>query len=181
MAEVSGLTRDDCQELVDRALARNPTVKFMVDKLAEAGCKISKPFVRVENCNQEVGGGFRPPDGVVICHNKLTGQEQIEHALTHELIHAYDHCRVRNLEWTNCEHHACSEVRAASLSGDCSWKQELMRGNYGIRSQHQVCVRRRAELSVAMNPHCSGPRAKLAVDTVFAKCFQDTEPFDRRP
>lgn len=32
-------------------------------------------------------------------------------ALTHELLHAYDHCRAANLNWTNCEHHACSEVR----------------------------------------------------------------------
>lgn len=28
----------------------------------------------------------------------------------HELIHAYDECRAKNLDWTNCAHHACSEV-----------------------------------------------------------------------
>jgi inner membrane protease ATP23 len=38
--------------------------------------------------------------------------------LTHELVHAYDHCRAY-VDWTNCVHHACSEVRAANLSGDC--------------------------------------------------------------
>ena len=32
----------------------------------------------------------------------------------------------------------CAQIRAASLSGDCTFKQELLRGNYGIRGQHQV-------------------------------------------
>lgn len=48
---------------------------------------------------------------VVVCSNHVSAQEEINHALTHELIHAYDHCRAADLDWTNCEHHACSEVR----------------------------------------------------------------------
>ena len=119
---------------------------------------------------------------VVVCSNHVTAQEEINHALTHELIHAYDHCRAADLDWRNCEHHACSEVRAASLSGDCHFKQELFRGNLGIRGQHQNCVRRRAELSVSMNPHCKLPgMAKHAVDKAFEQCFADTAPFDRIP
>lgn len=43
----------------------------------------------------------------------------------------------------------------------------------------QACVRRRAELSVAMNPHCGPKMAKAAVDKVFDQCFKDTAPFDR--
>ena len=45
-------------------------------------------------------------------------QDEISHALTHELVHAYDHCRAKNLDWTDCQHHACSEIRAAALSGE---------------------------------------------------------------
>ena len=30
--------------------------------------------------------------------------------------------------------------------GDCNFKMELLRGNLGLRKQHQKCVRRRAEL-----------------------------------
>ena len=86
----------------------------------QAGCTVGKDFIRIEHCQADVGGGFRPPDGVVICHNHLATQEEIEHAITHELIHAYDHCRAKNMDWTNCEHHACSEIRAASLSGERS-------------------------------------------------------------
>ena len=73
------------------------------------------------------------------------------------------------------------QIRAASLSGDCSFKQEFLRGNWSIKGQHQVCVKRRAELSVAMNPSCTGPRARAAIDKVYDVCFQDTAPFDRRP
>ena len=60
---------------------------------------------------------------MVICNNHLSAQEEVSHALVHELVHAYDHCRGADLDWTDCEHHACSEVRAASLSGDCHFKQ----------------------------------------------------------
>ena len=54
-------------------------------------------------------------------------QDEVSHALTHELVHAYDHCRAVNLDWTNCQHHACSEIRAAALSGALRWmgKAEL--------------------------------------------------------
>lgn len=91
-----------------------------------------------------------------MCYNHLASQEEVTHALTHELIHAYDHCRAKDLDWCNCEHHACSEIRAASLSGDCNFKMELLRGHYNIAKQHQACVKRRALLSVSMNPYCQG-------------------------
>jgi len=121
------------------------------------------------------------------------------------LVHAFDHCRARDLDWSDCDHHACSEVRAAALSGDCSFGAEASRGNWGLRAQAQACARRRAALSVAMNPACSGSsskaslaggvgafgaaaaqggsnrKAREAVDRVFDACFADTAPFDRMP
>lgn len=46
----------------------------------------------------------------------------------------------------------------------------------------QVCVKRRAVLSVATNPSCSSKQeAEEAVDAVWAKCYKDTAPFDRIP
>lgn len=53
---------------------------------------------------------------VVICHNHVGSQHEIDVALIHELIHAYDHCRGANLDWSNCEHHACSEVLQTSYT-----------------------------------------------------------------
>jgi hypothetical protein len=37
-------------------------------------------------------------------------QDMISQVIIHELIHAYDDCVVKNMEWKNCAHHACSEV-----------------------------------------------------------------------
>ena len=61
--------------------------------------------------------------------------------MVHETIHAYDHCRAK-VNWSSCHHHACSEIRAANLSGDCRIVNELARGNLfgGIKEQHQVCL-----------------------------------------
>ncbi|KAL6772096.1 hypothetical protein ACKKBG_A28920 [Auxenochlorella protothecoides x Auxenochlorella symbiontica] len=180
--EWPGTTADVGEMMVDRAVTRNAFVKFMMQKMQEAGCAVDRKFIKVEHCDAQVGGGFRPPDGVVVCHNHLASQIEVDNALTHELIHAYDHCRAASLDWGSLEHHACSEIRAASLSGDCNYRMEVMRGNFSLQKQHQVCVRRRAELSVGMNPHCRGPsEAAAAVDAVFDRCFRDTAPFDRRP
>ena len=65
-------------------------------------------------------------------------------ALTHELLHAYDHCRAANLNWTNCEHHACSEVhRLLAALGMFRpvrrvdharlWRESFFDGSYDVR------------------------------------------------
>ena len=65
--------------------------------------------------------------------------------------------------------------------GDCNFKMEFLRGNWGIREQFKKCVQRRAELSVAMNPYCGQARAEAAVRAVLDRCLRDTAPFDRIP
>jgi hypothetical protein len=37
-------------------------------------------------------------------------QDEVDTGLAHELIHAYDQCRVAKLDWDNLHHQACSEV-----------------------------------------------------------------------
>lgn len=167
--------------MAEYAFARSSFVKFMVGKLGEAGCKVDRRFAKVHHCDEAVVGGFGPGVGVVLCHNHMGSQDEVNRALTHELIHAYDHCRGVGLDWTDCDHHACSEVRAANLSGDCHWWQEVLRGNWTIQKQHQTCVKRRAVLSVAMNPNCQCGKAEEAVERVFKQCFKDTKPFDKIP
>lgn len=46
---------------------------------------------------------------IVVCENKIGGKKYVEAAVVHELVHAYDSCRAK-IDWTNCNHHACSEV-----------------------------------------------------------------------
>lgn len=49
---------------------------------------------------------------IQVCSNYMRYQDEVNQVIIHELIHAYDECRAANLEWSNCAHHACSEVRA---------------------------------------------------------------------
>ncbi|KAG2483155.1 hypothetical protein HYH03_017947 [Edaphochlamys debaryana] len=87
------------------------------------------------------------------------------------------------LDWSDCRQHACTEIRAANLSGDCSLWQELQRGNLPLAptawaAQQRACVARRAALSCALNPGCGGPEgAAQAVAAALPACLADTAPF----
>ena len=167
------------------ATGTSPIVRFMIEKLADAGCAIDERFFKIERCSSDVVGGFRPPDGIVLCHNQIHDRTTMENTVAHELIHAYDQCRAgKRMNWSDVRQHACSEVRAANLSGDCHWVNEVMRGKVfaGLKGHHRKCARRRAELSVAMNPKCRGAKyAEEIVGEVFERCFNDTAPFDDIP
>ena len=132
-------------------------------------------------------GGFRNTGpSITLCENKLLelrgDQKDLDTTLAHELVHAYDHC-VTKTNWSNLRHHACSEIRAANLSGDCGFKNEIDRGHFRVGAQHPRCVRRRAALSISSNANCTGgmKQALEVVDSVFDACYNDHAPFDYQP
>lgn len=139
----------------------------------------------IRACPPNLAGGFSPAEsrqqsGVLICANRMGSKSHLEDTLAHEMIHWWDHCRFK-VDWSDLRQHACSEVRAASLSGDCRFGREvLQRGQWGFTKQHQACVRRRAVLSLKGRPDIAGrgEEAERIVDEVFDKCFSDTRPFD---
>ncbi|KAJ2748119.1 Mitochondrial inner membrane protease atp23, partial [Coemansia nantahalensis] len=135
-----------CEKWRDELLAASPSVRFMADHLKSSGVTVSGSEMPCMNCDEMRSGGFAPPNQIQLCYNKLFGKGHMETTMVHEMIHAYDHANF-NLDWANLEHHACTEIRAASLSGDCTWFQEFMRGNVGFLKHHQICVKRRAALS----------------------------------
>ncbi|KPI88281.1 hypothetical protein ABL78_2643 [Leptomonas seymouri] len=100
---------------------------------------------------------------------------QVERNIRHELIHAFDDAR-GIVESSDCLHQACSEVRAARLSGDCFVGQEMRKGRFNFFEGGQKCVRRLAVMAVERNPVCRG-FSERAVDTVMPKCYSDYEPF----
>ncbi|XP_056169902.1 mitochondrial inner membrane protease ATP23 isoform X2 [Syzygium oleosum] len=174
-------------------------VRFLKEQLEKAGCALGDNFIKAVNCDGKVSGGYMPGLGVyefelpayiignevdpciVVCSNHMELQDDVNQVVIHELIHAYDECRAANLDWSNCAHHACSEIRAGHLSGDCHYKRELLRGYMKIRGHEQECVRRRVMKSVTANPHCSEAAAKDAMEAVWDVCYNDTKPFDRAP
>ncbi|CCW66989.1 unnamed protein product [Phytomonas sp. Hart1] len=99
----------------------------------------------------------------------------VERNLRHELIHAFDDVR-GHIDSADCFHQACSEVRAARLSGDCFVGEELKRGRFDYFEGGLKCVQRRATMALETNPICRG-FSKRAVDTVFQRCYSDYEPF----
>ena len=88
-----GMTPEKCESELDDISRKASMVRFLLEALEEAGCPVIRSSFEVQRCNKAVLGGFRPDEGVVLCHNNLTNRTDMENMLTHELIHAYDHCR----------------------------------------------------------------------------------------
>ncbi|KAI9493297.1 metalloprotease ATP23 [Zychaea mexicana] len=167
-----------CEVWRDNLIKNSPSVRFMVEHLGRIGREIKRDDFLCAPCDITRSGGFSPEDGILLCQNRMNSKTHQEHTMVHEMVHLYDHHRFK-VDWLNLRHHACSEVRAASLSGDCNWTREVQRGFYTFTKQHQTCVKRRAILSVAENPNCkSKEEAERAVASVFDSCFADTRPFD---
>ncbi|KAL0858185.1 hypothetical protein Bca101_063339 [Brassica carinata] len=175
-----GKSIEECQDMIQRSF-RNPIVKFLMEQMEKSGCRVNDNFVKAVVCTGPVAGGFTKGRGITVCSNYLTIQDEVNQVVIHELIHAYDECRAKNLDWSNCAHHACSEIRAGHLSGDCHFKRELLRGFMKLRGHEQECIKRRVLKSLRGNPYCSEVAAKDAMEAVWDTCYNDTKPFDRAP
>ncbi|KAL5519584.1 ATP23 [Sanghuangporus vaninii] len=173
--------RRTCEKWRNELVQYSPAVTFMLERISkETGARISpSKHILCLPCEQDRSGGFTPDAGaVVLCQGKFWSKKQMEHTVTHELVHMYDHCKF-DVDWSNLRHHACSEIRANSLGGDCKWTREIRRLFFNFSKQHQECVRRRAVLSVQSNPACpSREDAERAVNEVWESCSNDTRPFD---
>ncbi|XP_008808164.1 mitochondrial inner membrane protease atp23 [Phoenix dactylifera] len=177
----AGMSQKECTDRIRKSL-KHPMVRFLREHMEKAGCPVWVRLLMAINCRDQVAaGGYASGQGITVCCNHMTYQDEINQVLIHELIHAYDDCRAKNMNWNNCAHHACSEIRANHLSGDCHYKRELLRGFMKIRGHEQECVRRRALKSVQNNPYCSDAAARDAIEAVWDTCYNDTFPFDRAP
>ncbi|XP_061364362.1 mitochondrial inner membrane protease ATP23-like isoform X2 [Gastrolobium bilobum] len=130
-------TVEECQAMIHKSL-RTPMVRFLRERLEKAGCGVQDNFFKAVICDQPAAGAYIPGEGVRVCSNNIRIQDQVNRVVTHELIHAFDDCRAANLDWDDCAHHACSEIRAAHLSGDCHYKRELLRGFMKLRGQGEA-------------------------------------------
>ncbi|CBQ69658.1 conserved hypothetical protein [Sporisorium reilianum SRZ2] len=198
--------RERCEQWTDELFRTSPMVRFMSKHLTLLDCNPLSPLpppasaatsktplpppqpkLVIAPCPPDIAGGFSPSlpseptshSSILLCSNRIFSKAHLEDTLSHEMVHWYDHCRFL-VDWSNLRHHACSEIRAASLSGDCGLAREFKRRHYGFKLQHQNCVKRRAVLSILANPACNGDREKAerTVDEVFESCFGDTRPFD---
>ncbi|XP_027347613.1 mitochondrial inner membrane protease ATP23-like [Abrus precatorius] len=176
-----GSTVEQCQRMIHKSLL-SPKVRFLKEHLEKAGCSIGDNFIKAIKCDDAgVAGGYTQGQGIVVCCNEMESQDDVNQVLKHELIHAFDDCRAANLDWSSCAHHACSEIRAGHLSGDCHFKRELLKmGSLKIKGHEQDCIRRRVLKSLSASPYCTGV-AKAFMESVWDVCYNDTEPYDRAP
>ncbi|XP_020651184.2 mitochondrial inner membrane protease ATP23 homolog isoform X1 [Pogona vitticeps] len=177
------LTNKKCQAMLHIALATNPYAKVLLDAMKNSGCTVYRDrHFSCEDCDGCVSGGFDSSTSqIVLCQNNIHQQSHMNRVVIHELIHAFDHCRAQVDWFNNVRHLACSEIRAANLSGDCSLLNEIGRFKFGLKQHHQVCVRDRAIRSILAVRKVSKEMAEKAVDEVFDSCFNDQEPFGRVP
>ncbi|RDX64728.1 hypothetical protein CR513_56680, partial [Mucuna pruriens] len=181
-----GATVEECQRMIHKIIhpprVSAPQVRFLREHLEKAGCLVGDNFIKAVKCDEMgIAGGYTKGVGIVVCSNQMESQDDVDQVLKHELIHAFDDCRAANLDWTKCAHHACSEVRAGHLSGDCHFKRELLKlASLKIRGHEQECIRRRVMKSLSANPFCSGV-AKASMESVWDVCYNDTEPYDSAP
>ncbi|KAG2022427.1 metalloprotease ATP23 [Coprinopsis cinerea AmutBmut pab1-1] len=168
-----------CEKDKEFMLNYSPPVVFMMKQLKLAGCDVPRQNILCAPCDRTRSGGFENKRGVVVlCAGNFFSQKHMENTLVHEMMHMFDQCRFK-VDWSNLRHHACSEIRANNLSGDCRYTRELRRGFFAFSKQHQACVRRRAIESVKANPACPNEAAaEKAVNEVWDSCFNDTRPFD---
>ena len=85
------------------------------------------------------GSQKRYAPGVVVVAEHAPDKAVFERTLVHELVHAYDQCRAK-VDWKSGAHHACAEIRASSLSGECDLSQEINRGVFGLMAHHGARV-----------------------------------------
>ncbi|XP_057801134.1 mitochondrial inner membrane protease ATP23-like [Salvia miltiorrhiza] len=145
---------------------------FDVEQLLEDVVDLYYPV----GMNKGVDVILDPCDGSV-SRCRSAKDDQVVQVVIHELVHAYDECRAANLDWTNCAHHTCNEIRANHLSGYCHLKQEFLRGHLKIKGG-QECVWQRAMKAMSGNPYCSGIKAEDAMKAVWSTCYNDITPFD---
>ncbi|XP_025003572.1 mitochondrial inner membrane protease ATP23 homolog isoform X2 [Gallus gallus] len=161
----------------------DPYAQLLIAAMKQSGCTVfNDRHFSCENCDGCVSGGFDSATSqIVLCQNNIRHQSHMNRVVAHELIHAFDHCRA-HVDWfKNVKHLACSEIRAANLSGDCTLMNEIARFKFGLKGHHQTCVRDRAIRSILAVRKVSRETAEKAVDEVFDACFNDLEPFGRIP
>eukprot|EP01063_Lacrimia_lanifica_P011472 TRINITY_DN18244_c0_g2_i1.p1 TRINITY_DN18244_c0_g2~~TRINITY_DN18244_c0_g2_i1.p1 ORF type:complete len:243 (+),score=83.12 TRINITY_DN18244_c0_g2_i1:73-801(+) len=190
--------KDHCERLLDKVFTGSRNVKFLIEELHMLGASMDRGRVKCVDATQATTlsgqGGYLWKDvpeaglvrgDIVLAQRENQSYHAVATSLRHELLHAFDDARAK-VDPTNCLHHACSEIRAARLSGECALGNEMLRGRSlatgdGTNlSQGEQCVKRRATLSVSHNPSCAR-MAQHAASTVWEQCIKDNAPYHKFP
>lgn len=91
----------------------------MLKRLEKSGCPVAPKHLSCQPCSYDRSGGFVPDAGItILCQGRFWSKTHMEHTIVHELVHMYDQCMFK-VDWNNLRHHACSEVRAVTITLAC--------------------------------------------------------------
>jgi len=179
------MLRVACEQKVTLNIEKSPMIRHMLAALAASGCPldISKQ-ISCEMCQKgeslaHAGGYDEKYNQIFICSNN-TKEGQVHALLARNLFHLFDRC-VNKVDFNNPEHLACTEIRKANLAG-CTFGANIWQkgANFGVKKEHANCVKLVAVESLVQTRFMDWDLAKLAVDKVFDKCYNDLEPIGRR-
>mmetsp|Transcript_65008 Transcript_65008/g.74728 ORF Transcript_65008/g.74728 Transcript_65008/m.74728 type:complete len:230 (+) Transcript_65008:27-716(+) len=120
--------------------------------------------------NSGLRGAYHPEKKEIsLCANNLRAKDY-PFVLSHELVHAYDDIRTKNMDWNDCKKVMCSEIRAYHLSRECQ--------NVSNPTAYQKCIQEGVKKSLnseEFNVTCEdGFRGTM--EDIFLDCFNDNSP-----
>ncbi|KAL1522034.1 hypothetical protein AB1Y20_021679 [Prymnesium parvum] len=206
-----------CEERV-KAAAQKETPRSLIAAMRQNSCTAIKgeKCVKCRTCPadaawQEVAGYYHAQrQTVYVCAEKEPSPERVEQTVTHELLRAFDHCRLSarvpfvgyQAPWAlTCAATACSEVRSYLLS---SFKATgggagiFTEGGFGssfsdpygglpptnpMSEQTRGALYRAVLGSTDLHSACrrEGKDARAVLDAVFNVCSDDGAPFGPTP
>lgn len=172
-----------CEQKVEKICEKSNEVKLLIKAMKKYGCNFSLDrHIVCEVCNNCEGGYDPDTNQIVICQGKKS-QNRILSTIVHEMIHMFDVCRAK-FDFNNLEHVACTEVRASNLTY-CGLEDRMRFGGplaFQLRESHQYCVKDVALQSLeSYSPETDKEKLRQIVEKVFPYCYNDLEPFGRRP
>ncbi|UJR15484.1 hypothetical protein I4U23_002427 [Adineta vaga] len=182
MSDTKSSKIQNCFQQAHHCITSNQSIRRLLEALAFHGCPFDfNRHLSCETTDQHIRGGFdQSVCQIVLYPENLHSTDELCTIFEHELIHAFDYCRAK-IDFTNPYHLACTEIRAASLTDQCSLFNHFSTSSrpFFIKNQHTTCVKNRTQESMEI---CNDlPRRELdrIINDVFLRCYNDTEPFDR--
>lgn len=173
---------DNCHNQARHCIASNESIRYLLDALVSHGCPFNLTrHLTCESNHENLRGGFdRSTCQIVLYPENIHSTKEFCTIFHHELIHAYDYCRVQ-IDFNNPYHLACTEIRATSLSNQCSLFNHISTSSrpFLLKKQHEICIKNRTQESmIEILKNFSKKNLDNIINHVFYRCYNDTNPYD---
>ncbi|CAF1141589.1 unnamed protein product [Adineta ricciae] len=182
MSDATSSKFSNCYQQARQCVTSNQSIRQLLNVLSTYGCPFDfDRHLTCETTDRNLRGGFHQSlCQIVLYPENIQSTDELCTIFEHELVHALDYCRAE-IDFANPYHLACTEIRAASLTDQCSLLQHLSTSSrpFRITNQHESCVKNRAQQSMEMCTDLPRKQVDQIINDVFLRCYNDTEPFDR--